>query len=169
MGIKPFLKLHGGKPTEMRVTFTSGGISAKPSIPSVMPWWLESGMKHDIETYVVMHALPVCQTINHQFSPSYTFFTLTYFTKDYDKLAYEIQKPWSDEIARNDPEFYSTPFLEPENAKQFYRMDKKYDLAYWAQAGLLGWLDFNEPEALPLRIGTGLSLPNTYHSIQGKR
>lgn len=111
------------------------------------------------EAYAVLHALPVCEITEDQFVPRFTLFMMTYFAVD---VAPIYEKHYAEEYRgnENDPEFF------PYNLVSF---NCKFDLEALAKKGLLGWLDFNDEEDLPLVIGKGAKLPDIYRNIEGEK
>ncbi|MCE7984855.1 MAG: hypothetical protein DYG89_27090 [Caldilinea sp. CFX5] len=150
-----FLNLHGRLPIEISY-FESGTGEA----PHLTGW----AMPDDIESYAVLHALPLCRIAAGQFVPSYTLFILTYFSVDPRAIIWRHYTAEA-ERGKGDPEFYPAgldwPDVRPE-------ANPYYDLQAWATKGRLGYLDFTDP-ALPLRIGPNTQLPAIYQQIPGAR
>lgn len=144
IGVAHFTNLHGKMPTELDWFQQETG-----EIPVVTPWLLPD----DIESYVILHALPLCRMERNQFVPSYTVFVLTYFSQYPGLVLKRIYSEPSD-----DPE-YRPALLAPSN----YTFP---DFNEWAQRGKLGWLDLTKPD-FPLSIGQDAILPDFYRGIQG--
>jgi hypothetical protein len=146
LGITGFTNLHGQIPDELNWFKQWTG-----EVPAVAPMFLPD----DIESYVILHALPVCRIENNQFVPRYTIFVLTYFS----------QKPY--EILNR---IYSEESDDPEYRPLVGAISKLPgpSLSEWTQRGRLGWLDVSNPD-LPLRIGPNSQLPDFYQNIQGSK
>ena len=110
------------------------------------------------EAYLVLHALPVCRIEQGEFVPRYTLFLTTYFARDIRPI---FDKHYAQEYGPNqgDPEFFPYNLV-------WYNVN--FDLAEYAEQGILGWLDYTNP-TLPLVIGQGMKLPDIYQDIEGKR
>ncbi|MGQ0603749.1 MAG: hypothetical protein ACT4QE_18875 [Anaerolineales bacterium] len=158
LGIHAFLNLHGNLPSEITYLENSTG-----EVPYLTPWFFPG----DIESYAVLHALPICRIEADQFVPRYTVFSLTYFNQD-PKLVLKRHYAVEAERGKNDPE-YDAATVYPPGAIYTGREDETlYDLPSWAARGLLGWLDFTQANT-PLQIGVGSKLPEIYQQIQGSR
>ncbi len=144
LGIAKFYNLHNQTPDELDWFQQETG-----EVPVVTPWLLPD----DIESYVVLHALPICRIENNQFAPRYTVFVLTYFSQNPPEV---LRRVYSEESA--DPEYLPAVLVTSKFPGP--------SLAEWAARGKLGWLDLTQPD-LPLRIGKGAQLPEIYHNIQG--
>jgi hypothetical protein len=158
LGIHRFVNLHDQLPIGAPAFNNISG-----EVPYITPWFLVD----DIESYIVLHALPVCSIENDQFIPKFTYFILTYFNQNPRQI---LDRHYAAErtIAQNDPEYYPTTILSPGTAQ--YPLSKAdmellleagikeillnedsdetqehiYDLNLWAQQGKLGWLDFTQ-------------------------
>lgn len=155
LGIHRFTNLHGVQPTELEMLANYSG-----EVPYVSTWYLPD----DIPSYIVLHGLPICRIEQDRFVPRYTAFCLSYFSADKTAVLArnrDREAAW----AAGETEYYaSAPFppparITPANAPFF-------DLAAWAAAGRLGWLDLSDT-ANPLRIGVGAELPAYYRHIVG--
>lgn len=157
LGIHAFLNLHGHLPTEVDYLSNRTG-----EVPYLTPWFFPD----DIESYAVLHALPICRLEAEQFVPRYTIFSLTYFSQQPKEV---LQRHYAEEAeyAKGDPEYYGTTVC-PAPIYPVRLDEALYDLSAWAARGQLGWLDFTRADT-PLRIGAGLQLPETYRNIQGNR
>jgi hypothetical protein len=154
-GYHLFLNLHGQEPLGMHRYHEAG------EIPRFSPWFLPE----DIPSFVVIHALPICRTINNQFAPTYTAFILTYFTQD-PQLMLRKHIEAGNEFGKDDIENDYHPIMfshagPPDESVRYY-----HNYAERAAKGQYGWLDFTQPD-LPLRIGKGLILPEIYLHPQG--
>lgn len=160
LGIHEFINLHDQEPLGWNYFPNSSG-----EAPRLSPWFLPE----DIQSFVVLHGLPICHIVEEKFVPFYTLFFLTYFCNDPKgmlKRHYEAQAKYGE----GDPEFYPAFFTQPEIYKKhvgkipasYYALEEK------AKQGQLGWMDFTKPD-LPLAIGAGNQLPGIYRSIEGKR
>jgi hypothetical protein len=152
-GVRHFINLHGILPLEIKYFSDQEG-----EVPLVDRHFFSDEAK----TYVILHALPICRIENETFVPSYTVFTMTYFTefpRQVVQRTYDAQSVHS----KIDPDYYPTLVQNPEGAKP-----ESFDLAQWAERGQLGWLDFTHPD-LPLRLGESETLPDIYRDIKGRR
>jgi len=157
MATRQFLNLHGVPPTELTYMHSWTG-----EIPFISAWCLPD----DIESYVVLHAIPVCRIIDNKFVPSYTRFMIHYFSMDREQIVDRRFKfVWAP--GKNDPEFRASVFYapgpNPEEGAQYV-----YDLQWWSNEGKLGYLDFTDPE-LSLKMGGDSVLPPIYQNIQGEK
>jgi hypothetical protein len=144
LGIAQFYNLHGNTPDELDWYQHETG-----EVPVVTPWL----MPDDIESYAVLHALPICRIERDQFVPRYTIFTLTYFAIDPQAIF-----RW----------LYSGEHELPEFATLISPKADVPDLSEWAWRGKLGWLDFTKSD-LPLQIEQVRTLPDIYQNIQGSK
>ena len=179
MGAHVFVNLHAQQPVELQRFEIQCG-----EVPYITPDFFQP----DIKTYAVIHALPICQpqiTANH-FEPRYTVFALTYFSEQPQvvKDRYrDKQQEGMDEKSDYWPVSVAFPDVKPSLISNiwgflFWSKEKlaerdadlklQYDLAGWAKRGQLGWLDYTDPD-LPLHIGEGLTLPDIYTNIPGRR
>jgi len=156
-GIHAFLNLHEVPPPN-----TYYWPNATGEVPYVTPWFFPD----DIPTYAVLHALPICRIEEDTFVPTYTVFSLTYFSQDRK----EILTRWRERVRNeglDDPEYYPTLLATPYSYSDQAHRTARYDLAGWAYRGKLGFLDITQPD-LPLSIGKGTELPEIYRNIQGR-
>jgi len=150
-----FLSLHGNLPVEIPYLANNTG-----EVPRITRWALPD----DIESYVIIHALPICRIETEQFIPSYTLFIMTYFSVDPQEI---IRRHYAIEAERGkgDREYYPAGLDRPDMRSL---AEPYYDLQTWATQGRLGYLDFTDPD-LALRIGSGNKLPTIYQKIPGAR
>ncbi len=155
VGVHKFLNLHRQLPVELSYLENDAG-----EAPVITKWCLPD----DIESYAVLHALPICRIEGDAFRPAYTLFSLTYFAKKpKEVVGRHYAAEW--ERGKDDPEFYPGGLQGPSTHPSTAHL---YDLQRWATAGRLGYLDFTQ-EDLPLRIGVGTQLPEIYQNIPGER
>ncbi|HMA36607.1 MAG TPA: hypothetical protein VKY74_19285 [Chloroflexia bacterium] len=158
VGIEVFINLHRHRPEPTdRLNVETG------EVPYLTPRFF----RQEVPTYAVLHALPVCRVEADTFVPSYTVFLLTHFSAD----RVELEKRVAVEIERTPHDHWYPAFTPdyPGSDSTHQRPHiRGYDLAGWAARGLLGWLDFRQPE-LPLQMGPEVALPEQYQRIQGKR
>lgn len=150
-----FLNLHNNSPHERKYISCESG-----EVPYLTNWFFHD----DLETRVVLHALPICRIEDDQFVPSYTVFSLTYFCSDKEALRHR-HFAWQAEFGKGDREFYPAGFAFPNDSPT---ANESYDLPTWAQRGQLGYMDYTHPD-VPLRIGVGTMLPTIFQDIQGRR
>jgi hypothetical protein len=174
LGVHEFINLHGKLPHEVDyLVFDSG------EVPYITPWFLPD----DIESFAVLHALPIHQVLEGQFIPAYTRFMLTYFSVESATI---IQRGYDSQrnAIKNDDEYYPYTLAQPyrlmslptDTTDVIAELPKKfrdyyepmYDLSRWAANGKLGYLDYSSPD-LPLMLGNGLTLPAYYQQIEGRK
>ena len=155
LAFRQFLNFHGLLPMELSYYESRTG-----EVPDIDEWCLPA----HIESYAVLHALPICRIVDREFVPTYTYFNVSYFSAAREAI---IRQRFEAELARGkgDPEFYPAIFYDP---SPHPAADRLYDLQAWATQGKLGYVDFTQA-ALPLVIGQGTQLPDIYRNIQGKR
>jgi hypothetical protein len=148
LGVTVFCNLHNQPLPQLKEWINHTG---------EVPFLTSALLPDDLESYAVLHALPICQTLNNQFVPTYTVFAITYFSES-PKLvrASRIRQEW--ERGKNDPEFFPAE-LEPPGTPS--------NLAAFAQKGRLGWLDLTSAD-YGLRIGRDEQLPEMYQYIPGR-
>lgn len=182
LGIHTFLNLHGNLPSELTYLENSTG-----EVPYLTPWFFPI----DIESYAVLHALPICRIeagvsvelvqpgipVSHalpifrieadRFVPSYTVFSLTYFSQQPKEV---LRRHYAEEAERGkgDPEYFPATVHPPRPLDTRGYDETLYDLPAWAARGQLGWIDFTQANT-PLQIGVGSQLPEIYRQIQGSR
>jgi hypothetical protein len=150
--------LHDQLPREIEYLNNRTG-----EVPYLTPWFFQD----DMESYVVLHALPICRTESNQFAPTYTMFSLTYFSQD-PKLILQRHFAVEAERGKGDPEYHPATVYPAGSIYTQHYDETLYDLAQWAVRGQLGWLDFTVADQ-PLRLGVGSQLPETYQRIHGNR
>lgn len=154
LGIHPFFNSHGQPLGQQSFTNNSGDV----------PFVTGSLFQDEMSNYVVLHALPVCHIEDEAFVPRYTLYMLTYFcTNPHLKIKQHYEEQYK--FGKGDDEFYPGDMVDNVD---YVRGDDVYNLQLWAARGLLGWLDFTDPD-LPLRIGSNMPLPELYRHIVGFR
>ena len=136
-----FINLNSVMPTEL--DYKTLGCEVPHIIPVFLP--------DDVESYAVMHVLPICRVENDQFVPRYSLYTITYCSEEPSVL---IKRRW--QISSSEVMFVSRGLVTRAS----------WDLAKWVQAGKLLWLDSEMPD-LPLRTEPVEAFP--YVGIQGRR
>jgi len=76
VAVQYFINLHGVLPKEVQY------FSNQSEVPFVMPVFLPE----DIESYAVMHSLPICRIEKERFVPCYSVYLLTYYSARPQKL-----------------------------------------------------------------------------------
>jgi hypothetical protein len=135
-----FINLNGVMPTELH--YKSLGCE----VPYVIPVFLPD----DIESYAVMHALPICRVEGDQFVPCYSVYMITYYSEEPSTL---MERRW--QIQESECILIGG-----------LRRRSSWKLTRWVQRGKLRWLDPDVPD-LPLRTGPVEAFP--YVNIQGRR
>lgn len=158
-GIHMFVNLHDELPGEIEDMVNHTG-----EVPYITPW----NFSEDLESYAVLHALPICRIENDKFVPRYTVFSLTYFSRDLDLLRRHFAALAKAEKVQDDPEYYPSLVWPPGHVDKQQYDESLYDLTAWAERGQLGWLDVTRADQ-PLRLGAGLQLPEMYRHIEGRR
>lgn len=158
LGTHRLLNLHGLLPTELEYFSNNTG-----EVPYLTPWFFPA----DLVSWAVLHALPICRVMNEDFSPSYTAFSLTYFSEDPKEV---LRRHYASEARRGagDREFYPGTLYPPGMYTTLSYDETLYDLESWARRGQLGWLDNQHPD-LPLRMGPHTELAPMYHNVVGNR
>lgn len=154
LGVHVFLNLHQQPPN--LVQFYNHG----HEVPLIIPWMLTH---RAIPSFAVIHALPICRIEADRFDPTYTAFFVSYFLRFRKRLWYEH---WESE-APNPPDLEWFPWVTDSTRTTPHHPDP-YDLAEWTRRGVLGWLDYTQPN-LPLRLGRGRTLPPIYTAIVGDK
>lgn len=144
-----FINLNGVAPREVPYT------ELYSEVPCVMSFFLPD----DVESYAVMHALPICRVEQGRFVPRYSLYAMTYFSTDPRLLR---GRRWQAVVQ---PESHHPPFVRTPNFRD-RDGDTWWDLPRWVRAGKLLWLDAGDP-ALPLRVGPVEAFP--YVNITGRR
>jgi hypothetical protein len=153
VGLSRITNLHNQVPSEMNYFSNPYG-----EIPYVTYWLLPE----QVESYAVLHALPVCRIEDGQFVPRYTYFFVSYFSESATQL-FELAKASEYEAARQDKEYYGAPagkVLSPRRSIWNLRLPPL------AKRGILGYLDTSTLD-LPLIIGRNTKLPNKYRRTAG--
>lgn len=156
MGVHRFLNLHEVPPPNTYYWSNRTG-----EVPYITPWFFPD----DVPTYAVLHALPICRIEEDTFIPTYTVFSVTYFSQDRK----EILMRWRERVKNEglgDPEYYPSLLAIP-NSYSYEERSAQHDLVTWTRQGKLGFLDITRP-TLPLAIGPGTELPEIYQHIQGR-
>ncbi len=150
-----FLNLHNHLPFERSYISCDSG-----ETPYLTDWFFPD----DLATRVILHALPICRIVDEQFVPSYTVFSLTYFSEDEAQLR-QRHFAWQREEGKGDSEYYPAGFVFPSESPS---ANNAYDLVVWAQRGQLGYIDHTTP-GFPLKIGSAAALPAIFQKIEGRR
>ncbi len=164
VGVHTFLNLNGHCPNKSELD-TGEIFSSEPEVPMVSPHLFHD----DMESYAVIHALPICQPWGNYFRPLYTLFMLTYYATD--KRALEIRRllEWTGEGDATHLLDRGNPWAGSKRLMLYWEeaSDKieAWDLLYWVNKGKLRWLDLNVPH-LPLN-NQDEKFP--YIGIEGKR
>jgi hypothetical protein len=175
IGIHQFVNLHHHPPTEMEYFPNECG-----EVPYLTPWFFPD----DLGAKAILHALPICRLENEQFVPSYTVFSLTYFSlnpKELLRRHHAAEAEW----AKDDPDYYGVDLYSPASGKLNLQalapwvkrnllgwiaktIPNLHDLIQWVEHGQLGWLDVTQPN-LPIRFGNTTEFPAIYQNIEGIR
>jgi hypothetical protein len=147
VAVQHFINLHGVLPKEVQY------FSNQSEVPFVMPEFLSG----DIESYAVMHSLPICRIESDRFVPRYSVYLMTY----YATKPHELRKRRMAEAKKHDPMHF--PMMEVWRGVE---LAEAWDLASWVAKGKLLWLDLDQPD-LPLKAGPVDDFP--YGNIEGIR
>lgn len=151
LGQANFLNFHGYKPPKGKRIRTYG------EIPFVPEYLFDSRYKErleNIDIQVVLHALPICNILEQQFVPTITIFILTYFIDKRDVFIQGYRKRRGE---TDDGRLHLIPYKTSTYSTSI--------LSSLNQKGYLSWLDYTQPDELPLRTD---SLPSIYKNIQGR-
>lgn len=164
VAVQAFLNLNGYKPRKNELAFgrddTAALHSELPEVPFITP----SLLPDDIDSYAVIHALPIGKIKGEGFIPRYTLYVLTYYAADPDKLLKRRWDQWTQGRKMAIPmNFYAVPRTDYWELAQ--QKPEMWDLAAWVRRGKLRWLDVADPD-LPLRTDIE-GFP--YGNIQGLR
>ncbi len=152
VAVETFVNLNGWLPVETR-SYTS-----LLDVPFVMPVFLPD----DIESYAVMHSLPICRMENGAFVPRYAAYMLTYYSTTPSALWYRREHdPAVAEAYVQDPEYEGAKLNSCFDAQENPEWLK---LRLWVERGKLKWLDPSSPD-LRLRQGPPEAFP--YADIKG--
>lgn len=157
IGVDTFINFHQLQP---KVPFSGPLAGNAHNLPYLIPWMLTDRRNPG---FAVLHALPICRIEAGAFIPSYTVFMVSYFAQDYERIwreHWETEAPTTDDM-----EWY--PWVADYTRTTPYHPDP-YDLNEWTRRGVLGWLDYTQPD-LPLRLGRGRILPPIYSTIVGDK
>ena len=135
--VQHFVNLNHTDPYEVRHLWHCD------EVPTVMPYLLAD----DIESYAVMHALPICRIEQEQFVPRYTLYMITYYSaaENVERLMERARTHSNWNLVRRPP---NTPSALP----------LWWDLNHWVHAGRLHWLTPDHP-LLPLQKGPPETFP----------
>lgn len=149
-----FLNLDGQVPRQQELA-NKILTSTEPEIPMITPALLPD----DIESYGVLHTLPICRIEKDSFVPRYLFFILTYYAVDVETVKMRRMLEWTGGVHLR----YNTvrPGIYWEEADN---KPEVWDLALWVQKGKLRWLNpfflelplESSPDAFPYNNLTGL-------------
>lgn len=119
--------------------------SEEPEVPFITPGLLPD----DMETYAVIHALPIGRIEGDGFIPRYTLYVLTYYAAEPDALRERRWQEWTrgrkTTITHNWYAARLTDYWEIAKEKP-----DVWDLTAWVGRGKLLWIDASDP-TLPLR------------------
>jgi hypothetical protein len=166
VGVQSFLNFNAQLPSNDELSDKSL-TSNQSEVPFINPYLLPDY----IESYAVIHALPVGKIDKTNFSLPYTVFTITYYAEPWEEAFnnwfFEWTKPFKikqnfDNFRKNREwgmsveEADSTPFA--------------WDLNYWVNKGKLFWLDLNYLDSTNSQLALPLNkLGDTfpYNNISG--
>ena len=100
------------------------------------------------ESYAVINAFPLCRIEGDKFVPAYTWYILTYYGREPDKLRVLKVPEWAGMFR---------PVLYNVDEAWEHRDKKIFDLKYWVEQGRLFWMDEekgktilrNDPKTFP--------------------
>ncbi len=147
VGVHTFLNLNGQKIKKSELD--SGSLfSSEPELPMITPTLLPN----DIESYAVLHSLPICRIWGDHFLPKYTLYMITYYSTDQKTLEIRRLLKWTGGLTSllKEGEFWGYAnkrlFIYWEEARE---QPLAWDLEYWIKKKKLYWLDITQ-EQLPL-------------------
>ncbi|MCB0049589.1 MAG: hypothetical protein KDE24_08610 [Caldilinea sp.] len=150
-GVQTFIHLNNQVPKEIK--YFSGECG---DIPIVLPELL----RDEFHASAVMHSLPICRVEGNEFVPSYSLYTVTYYSDapgEARPRSYDLRFP-----GEGDEESGPLPLFD--SSARIRREPLVADLRHWVERGKLHWLDLEDP-ALPLKYGPAGDFP--YAGIQG--
>jgi hypothetical protein len=164
VAVQAFLNLNGYKPRKNELTFGRNDASILenelPEVPFITPYLLPD----DIESYAVMHALPIGKIVGDGFIPRYTLYVITYYAAEPETLLKRRWEQWTQGRKMNIPmNFYAVPRTDYWELTE--QNPEMWDLTTWIKRGKLQWLDVADPD-LPLHTDVE-GFP--YSNIQGMR
>jgi hypothetical protein len=146
IGVHSFINLADQRPYKNEL-IEGYLFSSEPEVPMITP----TLVPEEIESYAVLHCLPICRPWNDRFLVRYLLFTLTYYSTSPEELkkrrlaewtggyyvpsVLEIDKPWHTRVGIYWEEANKTP--------------EAWNLLHWVKKGKLKWLDLAQ-EDLPL-------------------
>ena len=149
VAVQFFINLNGETPEEEY-------FSNESEVPYVMPVFLPE----DIESYAVMHCLPICRVEQGQFVPRYSLYLLTY----YAAAAHTLWERRHLESTGGDA--FHLPTLHTWRTIELHNLSDAWELSLWVKRGALMWLDLTQ-DGLPLTSEPANAFP--YANIQGIR
>ena len=152
--VQHFINYNGYTP-EVSATELLWAGDMNSEVPHVMPMLFDE----EIESYAVMHSLPICKIEDDRFVPRYTLYTLTYYTHE------EHIEELKDRLRHWEPEVHKMQLLTFP-ISDYGEAEEWWDLSQWVQQGKLFWLEPDNPE-LPLIKGPVEKFP--YGNITGRK
>lgn len=154
-GVTAYTNLNGVLPVEYNLWSNWMG-----DVPLITPTFLPD----DVQSYAVMHSLPVCRIEGDIFAPRYSSYILTYYAED-PSIVWNRRKAEMEAIGRahpNEDMFGHIPIMYTSDSLQ--TQPELGQLQSWVERGKLLWLDLHSRQ-LPLRNGPSEDFP--YRDIQG--
>jgi len=148
VAVQHFINLHGILPKEMRY------FSNQSEVPFVMPVFLPD----DVESYAVMHSLPICRIEKKRFKPCYSLYLITYYSSAPHAMWERRRSEFTGEDALHFPKLYTWRTVE------LNKISEAWDLSLWTKKGKLLWLDLGQDD-LPLKGKPPEEFP--YANIEG--
>ncbi len=154
-GVHVFLNLHGQPPPY-------DSFSTEGEVPYITPWLVPD----DVPSRVILWGMPICTIVGDAFVPTYTVFTLTYFSHDFSGIC---RRHFDQDYALygHGREYYPCYVAGPHEPPPAGK-PSLFDLDAWCSDGVLGWMDGTHVHP-SIHIGKGTHLPRYYHDIQGYR
>jgi hypothetical protein len=121
--------------------------SSEPETPMITPLLLPD----DIESYAVLHGIPICRIWEEKFKPVYLLFMLTYYSTNKKELEQRRLLEWTGGKEFPNLLDVGVPWTSGGKRLMLYweeasDMPEAWDLMYWVRKGKLRWLDLNAPD-----------------------
>lgn len=140
IGVQSFLNFNGQLPTQTELR-DKRLRSAEPEVPFINPYLLPD----HLESYAVIHALPVGKIEGDNFSLPYTVYSISYYGNPWEEVfahcLFQWTKPYKIKQRFNNYRRALRWGLHWEEASQ---MPLAWDLMYWVNKGKLHWLDLEK-------------------------
>jgi hypothetical protein len=147
-----FINLNGLKPelSEEEMRF-------RREFPPEAPHIQGNLFKEDVESYGVMHSIPLCRIEGDKFVPRYKVYTVTYFLPEDEEKRFMNMVKGYNKLSKKP---YDSIPPEGESGKDWWDLEK------WVNAGKLLWLEVKNND-FELKKGPVENFP--YRHIEGRK